>query len=62
MVTNDWQKIIGNNLHWTIFSKKWLKIQAFQWKWNMGTDFGGKHQFMSESFKMDAQNLFKRER
>lgn len=23
----------------------------------MGTDFGGKHQFMSESFKMDAQNL-----
>lgn len=57
MVTDDGEEVVCHDLNWAVLCEEWLKVQAFQREGNVGADFGRKHQFMSKSFKMDAQNL-----
>lgn len=59
MVTNDWQQIISGDLGRTLFSQERSHVQAFQREWYMAANLERIHDFMPETFQVNAQNLHK---
>lgn len=57
MVTDDGQQVVGGDLCRAVFGQKGLQVQAVQWEGDVGADFGGEHQLMSEALQVNAQDL-----
>lgn len=59
MVANDWQQVIGGDLGRTLFSQERSHVQALQWEGYVAANLERIHDFMPESFQVNAQNLQK---
>lgn len=60
MVANDWQQVVSGDLWWTLFSQERSHVQALQREGHMAAYLEGIHNFMPETFQVNAQNLQKK--